>query len=250
VRSTPATIQGNQVIEPLLRRLRARDFVSAHEEAILRRSVREVKGREAGATIIHAAEDLDCSTVLLEGILARYKVVGKKRQITQLHVSGDFADLHSFTLKRLDHNILALTPCRIGLVPHEALEEIMREEPHLAELLWFLTNLDAAIHREWITSLGLRSAGERVAHLFCELFCRFEIVGLADPQGYSLNLTQAEVGDCLRLHYVDMSRALKKMRESGLVEFKRRRVAVRDRKALEAFAKFDPTYLYLDRLRA
>lgn len=235
------------MIEHLLRRLRARDCLSAHEEDILRRSVREVKGREAGATIIHAADDLDCSTVLLDGILARYKLVGKRRQITQLHISGDFADLHSFSLKRLDHNILALTPCRIGLVPHEALEEIVREEPHLAELLWFLTNLDAAIHREWITSLGLRTSSERVAHLFCELFRRFEIVGLADPQGYSLNLTQAAVGDCLKLHHVDMSRILSTLRDKGLVDFKRRRVTIRDRKALEAFAKFDPAYLYLDR---
>ena len=41
------------------------------------------------------------------------------RQISELHMSGDFADLHSYTLKRLDHDVTSLTDCRIGVVPHE-----------------------------------------------------------------------------------------------------------------------------------
>jgi hypothetical protein len=32
-------------------------------------------------------------------------------------VAGDYVDLHSFTLKRLDHSVMALTPCRIAVVP-------------------------------------------------------------------------------------------------------------------------------------
>jgi len=180
--------------------------------------------------------------------MCRYKdLAGGQRQIAELHVAGDFADLHSFTLKRLDHNVLTLTPCRIAVVPHERIAEITERLPHLTRVLWFATNLDAAIHREWELSLGRRSALARVAHLFCELQVRLGIVGLADETGYDLRLTQTDIAECLGLTSVHVNRTLKELRESGLVEFRNWRVRILDRKELERVAEFAPDYLYLER---
>ena len=132
------------------------------------------------------------STLLLDGLMCRYKDLRNgSRQISELHVSGDFVDLHSFTLKKLDHNIMALTPCRIAQVPHERLKAITEQFPHLTRVLWFSTNLDAAIHREWVLSLGRRTALARLAHLFCELHARLQIVGLTDGLDYKIGLTQS-----------------------------------------------------------
>ena len=97
------------MIEKHLMKLRARDEISAEEEAAIRSAVSETRDYPADRTIIRRGEDLDHSTLLLEGILCRYKDLRDgQRQITELHVAGDFADLHSFTLKRLDHNVMTL----------------------------------------------------------------------------------------------------------------------------------------------
>ena len=235
------------MIEAHLMKLRARDELSAEEEEAIRGAVAETKDFRADQTVIRADVELSSSMLLLDGIMCRYKDLRDgQRQITELHVAGDFADLHSFTLKRLDHNVLTLTPCRVAIVPHERLKAITEAHPPLTRLFWFATNLDAAIHREWELSLGRRSALSRVAHLFCELQIRLGLVGLADEHGYRLDLTQTDLAECLGLTPVHVNRTLKALREQGLVEFRGARVTIQDRKGLERIAEFNPNYLYLE----
>lgn len=71
---------------------------------------------------------------------------------------GDFVDLHSFLLNKMDHGVVALTPCRIGVVPHDELRAITDRYPNLTRLLWLNTLIDGAIHREWLVAMGRRSA--------------------------------------------------------------------------------------------
>jgi CRP-like cAMP-binding protein len=239
---------GTGVIDAHIRKLRARDDISAEEEQAIRAAVSEVVDHPPDRTIIRAGDLLDVSTLLLDGLLCRYKDLSEgQRQITELHVIGDFADLHSFTLKRLDHNVMTLTRCRVALVPHDRIRAITQAFPHLARLYWFSTNLDAAIHREWAVSLGRRSAASRMAHLFCELLVRLRLVGQAEESGYDLPLTQADLAECLGLTPVHVNRTLKELREGGLVTFRGGRVAIHDLPGLEQVAEFDPAYLYLER---
>ena len=235
------------MIDLLLLKLRARDEISAAEADALRGAVSETREVASDKTIVRAGEELQESTLLLEGLLSRYKDLRDgQRQIMELHVAGDFADLHSLTLKRLDHNVMTLTPCRLAMVPHENLKKITRDHPHLTRVLWFSTNLDAAIHREWMVSLGRRSALSRVAHFFCEMQIRLGIIGLADDDGYALQLTQIDLAECLGLTSVHVNRTLKELRERGLVEFRSSRVTIHDRAGLERVAEFDPSYLHLE----
>jgi CRP-like cAMP-binding protein len=236
------------MIERHLMKLRARHQISADEEQAIRATIAETRDYPADRTFIRRGEELQHSTLLLDGIMCRYKDLRDgQRQITELHVAGDFADLHSFTLKRLDHNVMTLTPCRAALVPHERLRALTEQYPHLTRVYWFGTNLDAAIHREWELSLGRRSAISRVAHLFCELHLRFGLVGLAEESSYALRLTQSELSECLGLTSVHVNRTLRELREQELVEFRGGRVSLLDLAALRRVAEFDPAYLYLDR---
>lgn len=238
------------MIERHLVKLRARDEVSNEEEAAIRALVSEQRDIAANQVVVAAKTELNVSILLLDGIMARYKDLSDgQRQITELHVAGDFADLHSFTLKRLDHSVMTMTRCRIGVVPHERLAALTERYPHLMRLYWFTTNLDAAIHREWELSLGRRSALARLAALFCELQVRLGIVGLATPEGYDLPLTQIEVAECLGLTSVHVNRTLRDLRDRGLATFRSGRVTILDWEGLQQLAEFDPAYLYLDRRR-
>nr|WP_232307220.1 Crp/Fnr family transcriptional regulator [Sphingomonas sp. Y57] len=232
----------------LLMKLRQRDDIDAAEEAALRSVIEPPQSYPARRVIIEEGEPLDRSALLVEGLLARVKDMRDgQQQISELHVPGDFADLHSFTLKRLDHGILALTACRIGWVSHEALALVVERFPHLGRLLWFSTNLDAAIHRAWTVSLGRRDATTRLAHLLCELQVRLEIVGLADMTGYPLALTQSDLANCLGLTSVHVNRVLRDLRERGLVTFRGGHVTIADPVGLCDFAEFSPDYLFIEK---
>jgi CRP-like cAMP-binding protein len=236
------------VIEKHLLKLLARDEIGAEEEQAIRALVSEVVEAPAHRLLTRAGQQLDRSTLLLDGWVARVKdLAGGQRQIAELNVAGDFTDLHGFTLKRLDHDVVTVTACRVAVVAHERLLEMTERYPHLTRVYWFATNLDAAIHREWTLSLGRRDALARTAHLFCEMFVRLRIVGLTLEEGYDFPLTQVELGECLGLTSVHVNRTLQELRRRGLIELRARRLAILDWNGLQQAAEFDDSYLYLQK---
>jgi len=237
-----------QAIEAHLLKLRARDALPLDEERAIRDSVSEVREYHADRTFIRAGEELTTSTLLIDGLLCRYKDLRSgERQITELHVAGDFADLHGLTLHCLDHDVVAMSDCTVAVIPHDRLREITREHPRLGQIYWFTTNVDAAIHRELALSLGQRSAISRMAHLFCELYLRLNVVGRARGDGYEFPLTQREISECLGLTVVHANRTLQQLRKQEVIEFAGGTVTIKDFEGLKRTAEFDPAYLYLER---
>jgi len=236
------------VIEAHLLKLRVRDEISREEEDFIRSGVKDVLDVPADRVAIREGKAVGYSTILMSGICARRKDMRDgRRQYTELHVPGDFTDLHSFTLKHLDHDIVALSACTFAVVPHEHLKEMTERYPHLTRVYWFLTNLDACIHREWALSLGTRSALASMAHLFCELYVRLELVELARDGAYDLPVTQHELAEMLGITGVHANRTLQRLRKQELMEFARGRVTIKDFEGLKQLAEFDPSYLYLSR---
>jgi len=236
------------MLDKHLMKLRVRDEISLEEETAIRDSVREITTARGRSTVVRAHERMDFSTILVSGIACRRKDLEDGRsQITELQVPGDFTDLHSFSLKYLDHDVVALTQCKFAVIPHERLKWITEHLPHLARVYWFATNLDAAIHREWELSLGRRPAPARMANLFCELYIRLNIVGLTTGYSYDLPLTQETLAETLGLTSVHVNRTLQLLRSEGNVQFDKGRVTISDWEGLTATAEFDPGYLYLER---
>lgn len=236
------------MIETHLQKLRARDTLTREEEDAIRSLVSNVIQVPADKTLVRHGEQLNQSMLLLSGWLARAKdLPSGQRQIAELHVAGDFADLHAFTLKYLDHDVITVTRVEIGLVPHERLTKLTERFPHLTRLYWFMTNIDAAIQREWTLSLGRRSAIARMAHLLCELHARLAIIGLVEDDSFEFPLTQVEFGECLGLTSVHVNRTLQELRRRELIELQSRRVRIFDLEALKTVAQFDNSYLYVDK---
>ena len=236
------------MIELHLRKLRQRDDINPEEEKAIRDMVSEVRTCAPDELVVRAGDHLSESILLLDGWMARGKdLPNGQRHFCELHIPGDFVDLHGFTLKRLDHDIIGLTHCRFAIIPHAKLAEVTARMPHLARVYWFSTNIDAAIHREAAVSLGRRPAAARLAHLLCELHARLEIVGLADGKGYDFPLTQEELSDCLGMTAVHLNRSLQELRRLRLVDYGSRRVTILDEPRLHKLAEFDPAYLFLEK---
>jgi CRP-like cAMP-binding protein len=233
-------------VDVLIRALERRDRLPDAERIALAAAVGEIRVHPQGDTLIRAGASAEYSTLLLSGLLGRvYYMSEGKRQVVALHVPGDFVDLHSLLLKRLDHDVVAMSDVRVALFPHAALRKLTETEPHLTRMLWLLTVIDAAIHREWTARLG-HSAAVRVAHLLCELHGRLSVIGQATEQGFSLDLTQADLGDMTGLTPVHVNRTLRKLREAGLAIVRDGYASLPDLARLRDFAGFDPTYLYID----
>lgn len=231
-----------------IQKLRRRHDISAAEESAIGSAVTEVRRLRAHQTVIRSGQRLNESTLLVEGWLARVKDLRSGvRQFTELHVSGDFADLHSFTLKRLEHDVVSLTPCTVAIVPHDRLREITEKFPHLGRVYWFQTNLDAAIHREWTVSMARRSAIARMAHLLCEMCERLDIIGRVQQGRFAFPLTQSDLAECLGLTSVHVNRTLQELRKRGLIRLENREAELLDPPALQELAEFDPSYLYLEK---
>lgn len=229
-------------------KLHARDQFSEAEEAVVREAISEVRQFPAGGIIVRAGAPLQESCLLIDGLVSRYKdLANGERQIQELHVAGDFVDLHGFLLKSLDHHIGAVSDCRLAIVPHERLKHITEEYPHLSRMLWFSTMLDASIQRETILSVGRRSALARVAHFMCELCVRLQVVGLSDGKGFSLPMTQTDLADTTGLTSVHVNRMLKQLRDQRILTFRHSQVVIHDWDGLAETAEFDPSYLHLDR---
>lgn len=224
---------------------RAREALSEEEREVIERSISSVRTLPARQQVVHRGELVNTSILLLEGFMCRYLDDREGyRQLVSMHVPGDFVDLHGFPMKRLDHDIATLGPCTVAYVEHGALAEILEQHPRLTRWLWFSTLLDAAVHREWIFRMGRLGAEGRVAHFFCELNARLEMVELAHDGRFLLPATQADVAEACGITGVHVNRVLRLMRERRLLLFRSGEVQITDIVGLTALAEFDPLYLY------
>lgn len=235
------------MLEALFRKLDLRDPLHPAERTALEESRTPPRRFETGQEIVAQGSSPQESTVLLNGITARAStLLDGGQQITALHIPGDFVDLHSFLLRRMDHSVVALTDCLVTTVPHERLRTLTSRFPHLTRLLWLSTLLDAAIHRQWLVGMGRRDALGQAAHLLCEMALRFEVVGLSHDRAYTFDVRQGELANTLGLSRATVNAAIQTLRNEGLITWKGSTVRITDWERLAGLAEFDPTYLQLE----
>jgi CRP-like cAMP-binding protein len=233
-------------LSPLVRKLESVFILSKDErDAVVRLPIR-VADIKADQDIVREGDRPSRACFVLEGIVCTYKIAGAgRRQIVNFHIAGDAPDLQSLHLAVLDISIGTITPCKVAFAQHEAVRELCTRSPRIAGAFWRETLIDAAIFREWMTSIGQRSAYTRVAHLLCELFVRFRVIGLAVGYVVQFPITQIEIGDALGLSSVHVNRSLQALRKEALIALKDGTLEVLDWKGLQVAGDFDPTYLHL-----
>ena len=226
--------------------LSQRDIISEDEKLALLAMFGVRKSFAADQEMVAQGARSTTSMLLVDGFAARFKTLcNGERQITAIHVPGDFLDLHGFLLKTQAQGVIALSPCRVALVAHATLRKISEDMPHLSRLLWLDTVIDGSIHREWLVSIGRRSSEAQLAHLFCELFVRLQVVEKTDGMSFRLPMTQAALADVLGMSAVHVNRTLQILRKRNLIVWKGGYVQIFDWQGLQDIAEFDPTYLSL-----
>ena len=235
------------VYASLLRRLTVVSGLDEPDKAAIRALPVAVRQWEGGRTIVADGQrPTDCCLVV-EGFCVRSKTtINGQRQILSIHIPGEIPDLQSLHLHRMDHDLMSLVPSTLGFVSHAALRTLTREKPNVAEALWRDTLIDSAIFREWIVNVGQRPATSRLAHTALELRRRLAVAGKAAGDTFEMPLTQEQIGEALGITPVHANRVIKQLREEGIVDISRGRVAVLNEAKLAELAQFDDRYLHLD----
>jgi CRP-like cAMP-binding protein len=187
--------------------------------------------------------------LILDGWACHYRtLVDGRRQIVDFAIPGDLCDLNLFILDRMDHSIGAITRLRVAEIGREVLHRVVTTHPNITTAFWWQELVSKSIHREWIVNVGQRSAQERIAHLFCEMFLRLESVGLTDGFSCDFPPTQHEIAEATGLTDVHVNRTIQELRRAGLIVLERQRLAILDMLALQSLALFNPEYLHHRRL--
>jgi CRP-like cAMP-binding protein len=182
--------------------------------------------------------------VLIEGWAIRYKTLEDgRRQILSVLLPGDIFDINGHLANAMDHSIATLTQARLSVLDDDFLDIARRRHPDLEKLLWCDMHVSSAIQRERSTSLGQRTARERMAHFLCELYLRQRSVRLARDGACAFHLTQTELAEALGMTPVYVNRTLQDLRREGVIQLEQKTLTILDFPRLQDLALFDAGYL-------
>lgn len=230
-------------LRPFLSRLTSRSVLSDLEQVrILELPVR-VKRAKTNEDFVAPGQRVDHACFVIEGLVGRFdKSARGERQITALHIGGDMPDLQSVVQPTATSALQALTESKLLEVPHVALRAAARAHPAIAEAFWRDCMADSLVLRQWVVNIGRRNALARVAHLLCEMACRYRNSFAAGTIVYELPMTQAQLADATGLTPVHVNRTLQKLAPIG-TSFRNRVVRIADWDKLVEVGDFDPAYL-------
>lgn len=236
--------------EPTLRlfvgRLISRSVLTAREQqAIMDLPVHAVQV-EANRDFVHLGEHVDHACFVVAGLVGRFDQTSQgARQITALHIAGDMPDLHSVVQPTATSALQALSTATILRVPHSAIRAIASWHPAVAEAFWRDTMVDAMITAQWVVNVGRRDAKTRIAHLLCELACRYHVEARDNRVVFNLRMTQQQLADATGLTAVHVNRSLMALSREGTL-FRGGTVRISDWQGLMLTGDFEPSYLQLE----
>jgi CRP-like cAMP-binding protein len=239
----------SHILNPLLRKLESVASVSAEEKAAVLDLPVTVRQMRADHDIVRERDRPTQCCLVLDGWLCRYKILESgTRQIFSFHIAGDIPDLQSLHLKTMDHNLGSLVQSTVAFIQHDSLKALARDFPHICNVLWRDTLIDAAIFREWMVGMGRRDAPSRIAHLLCELFTKLRAVGLTRGFTCDFPITQSVMGDGLGLSTVHVNRSVMELRGRGLIKLEKQVLTILKWDELQKEGGFDPLYLHLEKV--
>lgn len=231
---------------PFILKLRRSNALTQEDIRTLEQAMSPSRRIAAGADIVAEGDRPGTCLVLMDGLVGRYKQLRNgRRQILSFQVPGDFVDMHSFVLGRLDHSMSALSPCRISPVSHRAMQEIISHHPRISLAFLRESMIEAAVFRDWVVNLGQRPGYGRLAHAFCELACRLRAVNRMKGDSFDFPVTQEELGQAAGLSAVHVNGVMRRLKENGLVSHQSGVLTIHDWEGLRRAGDFEPSHLFL-----
>src|SRR5262245_10001351 len=137
---------------------------------------------------------------VLQGVLFRFKSLDDgRRQIVNFMFPGDMVGLQSAMEDPMQHGVEAVTEARVCIFQRERFMELFATHPRLGfDMAWLAARQETSLD-EHLTSVGRRTARERLIYLALFLFLRGRQTGLSGKDHLDISLTQAQIADTIGL---------------------------------------------------
>lgn len=166
-----------------------------------------------------------------------------KRQIIGVFIPGEVCNVGAIVADQASVEILGLVASEVRWLDGQHLLKLARQSGNVAEALWRESVLHSAILKEWIINLGRRRARERIAHLLCEMACRYAPESRKDGLTFSFPVTQEQLADIVGLTTMHVNRTVQALRAAGIADMRRRSVKILAWSRLVEEGDFNPYYL-------
>ncbi|MGE0500555.1 MAG: Crp/Fnr family transcriptional regulator [Rhizobiaceae bacterium] len=184
---------------------------------------------EPGVELIGDAEKVENYSNVLSGVVKLTKTLSDGRQqIVGLQFAPDFLGRPFRSESAL--NAEAATDVALCSFPRAAVERMMKVSPQLEHRLLQQTLRELDEAREWMVTLGRKTAGEKVAS-FLLLIARHidpTIDTAAGRVSFDLPLSRADIADFLGLTIETVSRQITKLRSEGVIRVENNRHVIVD----------------------
>ena len=197
---------------------------------------------KAGCDLFRVGERGEAIYSLVDGWVALYNLLEDgRKQILQFALPGAILAFVPAPGAMMNYSAQALTDSVVGIIPHENLRRLSRDNPEIGMELAGLISQDRSFAYDHLSSMGRRSARERVAYLLLELFIRSRLRWPGHrSEEMHLPLTQEHIGDATGLTGVHVNRVLRDLRKEGIAEFHYRRLRIVNPDKLVDVAGIDP----------
>lgn len=178
---------------------------------------------------------------ILEGWAFLYELLEDgRRQILHFALPGDLLGFQPDT-RALPFGAQAINDVALCVIPRARLIEVARQHSEVAFRLACIFSHDEALAYDRLTSLGRKTAEERMATLLLELFYRLRRrAPQAKGDVIRLPLTQTHIADALGLTPVHTNRTLGLLRQKGVIDYGNGVFRILSPRRLFAIAGIDP----------
>jgi CRP-like cAMP-binding protein len=213
--------------------------VEAEELATINEMKRDHIVVSAGAEIIRAGDDNAELYTLYAGWAFRFKTLPDgRRQILNFLLPGDLLGLQASMFDAAMHGIEALTEVQLCVLPRRKIWALFGDMPGLAFDVTWLGAREESIVDENLTSLGRRTAAERVAALIIGLYKRVKKLGLVADETFAFPLTQQHIADALGLSLVHTNKTLARLRRMGMFSQRNGTMTLANPRVIERLAQY------------
>lgn len=213
--------------------------VSDVELAFINEMKRDHQALAAGSEIIAAGQEQAELYTLYAGWAFRYKTLPDgRRQILNFHLPGDLIGLQGAMFEASAYGVEALTEVEICVLPRRRVWQLFSNMAELAFDVTWLGSREQGIVDENLTSVGRRSAPERIAALIIQLYKRANTLGLVVNGAMPFPVTQQHLADALGLSLVHTNKSLAKLRRTGLFAQTNGTLLLTNPHALESLAQY------------
>lgn len=197
---------------------------------------------KSGKDLYSIGQRCNAIYVVISGWVAIYDLLQDgRRQILQFALPGALLRFNPGSGAVAIFGAEALTDVTVCTISHTSLVALSKDHPEFGMRLAEMIARDRNLSFDHLTSIGRRSARERVARLLLELFIRYRSQWPGQPtEEMQLPLTQEHIADATGLTGVHVNRVLGELRDEEILQFHYRKLVILDSAKLVDVAAIDP----------